>query len=92
MKMTNHQINHLVELVFKSWHKSNIPTFKVEEKKAFERAVALIKEEYQKEADLEKEVNQKLDELERTNAGEFQRHKMFPMLKTKLAKERKMVL
>jgi hypothetical protein len=90
--MTTHQINHLVEIVFKSWHKSNISSFKVDEKKAFERALTLIKEEFQKEAQLEKEVNQKLDELERTNAGEFQRHKMFPMLKAKLAKERKIIL
>jgi hypothetical protein len=92
MKMTPNQINHLVELIFKSWHKANIPTFKVDEKKAFDRAVSLIKEEFNKEAELDREVNRKLDELERTNAGEFQRHKMFPMLKAKLAKERKIVL
>jgi hypothetical protein len=92
MKLTPHQINHLVDLVFKSWQKSNIATFKVEEKKAFDRAVSLIKEEFSKEMELDREVNRKLDELERTNAGEFQRHKMFPMLKAKLAKERKIVL
>ena len=92
MKLTPHQINHLVDLVFKSWNKSDIVTFKAEEKKVFERAVNLIKEEFNKEAELDREVNRKLDELERTNAGEFQRHKMFPMLKAKLAKERKIIL
>jgi hypothetical protein len=92
MKLTPNQINHLVDLIFKGWQKTNIATFKVDEKKAFERAVNLIKEEFNKEAELEKEVNKKLDELERTNAGEFQRHKMFHMLKAKLAKDRKIVL
>lgn len=92
MKCTPKQINHLVDLVFKSWKKSNIVTFKEDEKKVHDRAVALIKEEFFKEAELEKEVNKKLDELERSNPGEFQRHKMFPMLKAKLAKERKIVL
>lgn len=92
MKLTPNQINHLVDLIFKSWKVTNIASFKVEEKIAFDRAVSLIKEEYGKEMELDREVNRKLDELERTNAGEFQRHKMFPMLKAKLAKDRKIVL
>ncbi len=92
MKWTQNQINHLVEVVFKHWKKNNIATFKEDEKKVFEKAVNLIKSEFQKEADLDREVNQKLDELERTHAGEFQRHKMFPMLKVKMAKEKKVIL
>ena len=51
-----------------------------------------LKAEIQKESDLDREVNQMLDQLERTNAGEFQRFKMYPILKQKLAKEKKVIL
>lgn len=90
--MTSGQINHLVELVFKNWQKQNIVIFKADEKKVFQRAVELIQGEFQKETDLEREVNAMLDQLERTNSGEFQRYKMYPILKAKLAKEKKVIL
>ena len=41
---------------------------------------------------IEKEVNKMLDQLERSHSGEFQRYKMYPILKQKLAKERKIIL
>lgn len=82
----------LVEKVFEAWKKQNIVVFKEDEKKVFARALEAVKEDYQKEADLEKDVNAMMDQLERSNPGEFQRYKMFPILKQKLAKERKIVL
>jgi hypothetical protein len=45
-----------------------------------------------KESDLDHEVNRMMDELERQNPGEFQRYKMFPMLKKRLAKEKGIIL
>jgi hypothetical protein len=92
MKLTTPQIESLVAKVFGHWKKDNIVTFKDDEKKIFARAVEYIKKDFQKETELEHDVQKKLDELERSNPGEFQRHKMFQMLKQKMAKERKMVL
>lgn len=92
MKLTPLQMQKLVEKVFEAWKKQNMVTFKADEKKVFERALNAVKDEYQKEADLDKEVNKMLDDLERTHGGEFQRFKMYPILKQKLAKERKVVL
>lgn len=92
MKLTPLQMQKLVEKVFEAWKKQNMVTFKADEKKVFERALMAVKEDYQREADLDKEVNKMLDELERTHGGEFQRFKMYPILKQKLAKERKVVL
>ena len=92
MKMTSGQINHLVDLIFQHWKKQNILVFKQDEKKVYQRAVELLQGELQKEVALEKEVNAMLDQLERTNSGEFQRYKMYPILKAKLAKERKVIL
>lgn len=82
----------LAEKVFEQWKKQNVIIFKEDEKKVFQRALEVIKENYQEEADLEQEVIKMIDQLERTNPGEFQRYKMFPILKQKLAKERKFIL
>lgn len=92
MKLTPLQMQKIVEKIFNSWKKSGVVIFKEDEKKVFQRALQAIKDEYQKEADLELEVNKMLDQLEKSNPGEFQRYKMYPILKQKLAKERKLVL
>jgi len=92
MKLTPLQMQKMVEKVFEHWKKNNVIVFKDDEKKVFARALEAVKEDYQKEAQLDLDVNKMLDQLERTNQGEFQRYKMYPILKQKLAKERKIVL
>lgn len=92
MKLTPLQMQKLVEKIFEIWKANQVVTFKDTEAKVFERAMTALKEEYQREVDLDVEVNKMLDQLERSNPGEFQRYKMFPLLKQKLAKERKVVL
>jgi len=82
----------LVEKVFEHWKKNNVLVFKEDEKKVMARALEAIKADYQQEAQLDQDVNKMLDQLERTNSGEFQRYKMYPILKQKLAKERKIIL
>ena len=92
MKLTPLQMQKLVEKVFEQWKQNDIVIYKDDEKKVFARAVEVIKADYQRESQLESDVHGMLDKLEQTNAGEFQRYKMFPILKQKLAKERKIVL
>lgn len=92
MKLTPLQMQKLVEKVFEHWKKNNVLIFKEDEKKVIARALAAVKEDYDREIELDREVNRMLDSLERTNAGEFQRHKMFSVLKQKLASERKIIL
>ncbi len=92
MKLTPLQMQKLVEKIFEQWKKNNVVVFKEDEKKVFARALEAIKAEYDKEAALDQEVHQMLDKLENSNPGEFQRYKMFPILKQKLAKEKKVVL
>ena len=92
MKLTPLQMQKLVEKVFEQWKINDVIIYKDDEKKVFARAVEAIKADYQREAQLESDVHGMLDKLEQTNAGEFQRYKMFPILKQKLAKERKIVL
>lgn len=92
MKLSPAQMKVLVTKVFNEWKKADLVIFKDDEGKVFDRAVEHLKADYKKIEDLEKEVHGMLDEMERSNPGEFQRYKMFPLLKAKLAKERKMVL
>lgn len=92
MKLTPGQMQALAEKVLGHWKKQNLVTFKVDEKVVLDRVLQEIRSEIQKEIDLEKEVNKMLDQLERSHSGEFQRYKMYPILKQKLAKEKKVVL
>ena len=67
-------------------------TIKAPEDKVFRRAVEFIEKEYEAEALLEREVHKMLDDLERQNPNQFQRGKMFQMLKKRLAQEKGIVL
>ncbi len=65
---------------------------KVKEEQVLDKARALIKGDFEREMELDREVNRMMDDLERKNPGEFQRYKMFPLLKRRLAKEKGIVL
>ena len=92
MKLTTSQIQRLAEKVLNQWKIQNLITFKVDEKVVMKTIVDSITEEFKKEDTLDREVMGMIDELQRQHGSEFQRHKMFPILKQKLAKERKIIL
>lgn len=92
MKLNTTQFEAIAIKVLENWKKANLIHFKVDEKLVLHRMIEALRADYQKELDLEKEVNKMLDQLERTNPGDFQRYKMYPMLKQKLAKEKKVIL
>ncbi len=66
--------------------------FKEKEEKVFNRVVEVIRQDFEREARLDLEVNKMMDDLERQNPGGFQRYKMFPLLKKRLAKEKGIIL
>jgi len=92
MKLSPLQIQKLAEKVLAVWKTNQVATFKVDESQVLARAISAIKAEYDKESALEREVHKMLDQLEQSHQGQFERHKMFPLLKQKLAKEKKMIL
>jgi hypothetical protein len=92
MKLTTPQLQSIASKVLEAWKKQNIVVFKDDEKKVLNRMVETIKADYQKELDLDIDVNKMLDQLEKTNSGEFQRYKMYPLVRKQLAKERKIIL
>lgn len=82
----------MVSLILKELKTQNVMTFKAKEQAVGDRAKEIIKENLRAEAKLDQEVNAMMDELERKNPGEFQRYKMFPLLKQRLAKEKGFIL
>lgn len=92
MKLTTSQIQRLSEKILNQWKLQGLITFKVDEKIVLKTVVDAITADFKQEEFLDKEVHQMMEQLERQHGSEFQRHKMFPMLKQKLAKERKIIL
>ena len=91
--MSEKQMRRMVTAIFKGLKEQNaIEQFKEKEELVIERAFAIIKADFDREAELDREVNRMMDDLERQNPGEFQRFKMFPMLKKRLAKEKGIIL
>jgi len=92
MRLTEKQMQRLVRSVFNELKSKDVIQFKEKEEKVFARGLALVKAEFQKEIDLDAEVHRMMDQLEQQNAGEFERYKMFPLLKKKLAKDKGIIL
>ncbi len=92
MKLTASQIQRLSEKILNQWKSQNLITFKVDEKVVLKTIVDAITNDFRKEEALDNDVKALMDQMEREHGSDFQRHKMFPMLKQKLAKERKIIL
>lgn len=92
MKITDRQLKRMAEAILHGLKDAHVIQFKEKEEKVLERAAAIIRADFDREAELDREVNRMMDDLERQNPGEFQRFKMFPMLKKRLAKEKGIIL
>lgn len=92
MKLNDKVLQRLVQYVFRELKSSQTIIFKEKEEKVAARALEILRAEIRKESDLDAEVNRMMDDLERQSPGEFQRYKMFPLLKKRLAKERGIIL
>jgi hypothetical protein len=93
MRVSEKLMRRMALAIMKSLKEQNaIEQFKEKEEVVLERAFSLIKADFDREAELDREVNRMMDDLERQNPGEFQRFKMFPMLKRRLAKEKGIIL
>jgi len=92
MKLSNHQLEVMIHRVFDFWKQKNIATFKVDSKAVFQRAMEVLKNEFETEKKIEQEAKAMVDQLERQNPGGFEPHKMFLMIKKKLAQDKKVIL
>ncbi|HMN67234.1 MAG TPA: DUF507 family protein [Bdellovibrionales bacterium] len=92
MKISDKQMTRMARAILEGLKAQKVIEFKDSEQNVLNRAAAIIKSDFLRESELDKEVNRMMDDLERQNPGEFQRYKMFPMLKRRLAKEKGIIL
>lgn len=92
MKMTQNHIDSLVRRVLIELEKKKLVTFNKTKEAILSRGKELLNEDFAKEAELDKEVMRMVDDLERQQGDQFERHRMFLMLKKKVAEERGFVL
>ncbi len=92
MKLSSLQISRIAAEVSKSI--SNNPSITVtgDAEKIKSSVAQVLKANLEDEKKLDDAVNAMMDTLEQQNPGGFQRYKMFPLLKKKLAEQRGFVL
>ena len=92
MRLNKNQIEHLGFLILRNLKKDG--KLLVEEKTSLlEEMISLITEEFQKEDQLDQEVRELLGKhMEKIRRENLEYQTMFRMIKTKLAKERNIVL
>ena len=92
MKMTSTQLESLARRVITGLEKKNLITFSNSRDEAVRKARETLESDYRREADLESDVHKMLDDIEREQTDQFERHRMFKMLKKKVAEERGVIL
>lgn len=92
MKMTQNHIDSLVRRVLLEMEKKKLVTFNKTKEVILARGKEIINGDFEKEANLEKEVMRMVDDIEKREGENFSRHQMFKMLKKKVADERGIVL
>jgi hypothetical protein len=92
MRLNKNQIEHLAFLILRNLHKEG--KVLIEEKASLlDGLISLITEEFQKEDQLDQEVRELLSKhMEKIRRENLEYQTMFRMIKTKLAKERNIVL
>lgn len=90
-KLTPSQIQRLAEKILNQWKSQNLITLKVDEKIVLQTMKDVIVSDLKREEELDKEVYAVMDQMEKTGQ-EFQRGKMFHLLRQKMAKEKKIIL
>lgn len=91
MFLKESQLKDLVEAVFLEWKAQKLVTFKVTEKEAFDFVMQKMRQDQQALVELDKESKLMVQDLERQQPG-LDRHKMFLMVKQRLAKQKGIVL
>jgi hypothetical protein len=92
MRLNKNQIEHLSFLILRNLQKEG--KLLIEEKQGLlDSVIAIITEEFQKEDQLDQEVREILSKhMEKIRKDNIEYQTMFRMIKTKLAKERNLVL
>jgi hypothetical protein len=92
MRLNRHQIEHLAFTIVRQLNKDGKVILE-DKNKVLEEIIALLTEEFQKEDELDQEVRELLGKhMEEIRKGNLDYQTMYRMIKTRLAKERSIVL
>jgi len=92
MKLSRFQMQDLVTHIFSEWKKQGLVIFKEDESKVYDRAMTALRDHQNDIQNFENEVRKMVDDLERKTPGGFDRHKMYLLVRQRLAKEKKVIL
>ncbi len=92
MRLNQFQIESLSKKILSALEEKRLVTFREGKEKALKKTIETIETDYEEEKQLELEVNNALDRLERQQTEGFDRHKMFKMMKKKMAEEKGIIL
>ena len=92
MRWTSGLSQYVSRLLFQEWKKGEWVEWKAGEKEIAGHIHHILTADLNKEKEVEKEVEKMLDDLEKTHTGQFERYKMYPLLKRKIAEKKGVVL
>jgi hypothetical protein len=92
MRLNQFQIESLSKKILSSLEEKKLVSFREGKEKALKKTIETLENDYEEEKQLEIEVNAALDRLEKQQTEGFDRHKMFKMMKKKMAEEKGMIL
>lgn len=92
MKLTQAHIESLVRRVLINLEKKQLIQFNKSKEAVLQKGREIIDADFAKEAKLDEEVMKMLDQIEKDQTDQFERHRMFKMLKKKVAEERGFIL
>lgn len=92
MKLSPNQMNKIAVEVFKALSDVDNITVNADKEKFKSVIVQVLKQNIEEEKELDQAVNTMMDTLEEQNPNAFERYKMFPLLKKKLAEQKGFVL
>ena len=92
MLWNSHLSHYLAILMVKEWEKSNAVNYPKGTEVVKQQVNVILNEELNKEKQLDQQVQVMLDQLEKTHPNNFERYKMYPLLKKKLAEKKGVIL
>jgi len=92
MKLSDNQITKLASEVYSELEENPSIDLKADFTKINQAIIEVVKDNLLQETELDEKVNLMMDTLEKQNATKFERYKMFPLLKKKLAEQEGFVL
>ena len=92
MRWTQNLSQYLSQILLREWKKEQLVKMPLNEEEIAHKIHHILSADLNKEKEVEKEVAIMLDNLEKSHPGQFERYKMYPLLKKKIAEKKGVIL